>query len=92
MKTLLGNDIPGNTRAVLYLGELTGSSGSFRFRVDREVLFGSPFEALQAYANIHNPASQLASGKTHEKFLDELRWLHDKVTDQAWLQDLNDSI
>lgn len=59
MNTLLGNEIDPLTRGLVYLCEYRYP----KLVVVSELQFVDPYIALEAYANIPNPASQLARGK-----------------------------
>ena len=84
MKTILGTEIPTNIKGVLYLCEFDGTS----LEVKREILFESSFDALECYANIPNPESQLATGKTYDILSYELNCLHRNMKDPEWLKEL----
>lgn len=88
MKTLLNNDVNFTTRGVLYLCELKNDE----LRILNDVQFHSAAHALEAYANIRNPESQLALGSTYEELCDELMKLHERVFDPIWIEQLKESI
>lgn len=88
MITLLNNEIAPSTLGIVYVCEYVKSPASIK--VVRELQFSDPFSALQAYANIHNPESQLAAGKTREDLVKELTELHSNMTDKLWLESLAD--
>jgi len=88
MKTILGTAIPETTRGVLYLCHFNFLVDPPRLTVMREILCDSASRALELYANIPNPASQVATGRTYEKLCDELELLHSNMTKKEWLNDL----
>jgi hypothetical protein len=47
---------------------------------------------LEAYANIPNSESQMASGGTKEEFEKDLMQLHIRLLDQKWIDELGDSL
>ena len=90
MKTILGTEIPENIRGVLYLCKFTPDPLSIE--VLNELLFVKPFEALEAYADIPNPESQLVTGWTYEELIYKLEVLHKDMKDTQWLQNLAECI
>lgn len=89
MKTLLNNEIGNNIHGILYICKYDSEENELT--VVNEIQFENPFDALNAFANIRNPESQLAMGDTHEKFMEELGQLHDIMTDPkkyAYLADV----
>ena len=88
MKTFLGKELPIETRGVLYLCHYDYVLP--KLTVVAEVGFLSAFEALEAYANIPNPESQMASGRTQEEFEMELSKLHANMNDPEWVKELAD--
>ena len=90
MKTILGTEIPVETRGILYLCNYTYNKEDSTLEVVREILCNSAFETIELYANIPNPESQVATGKTFEDLVKELTSLHKYMTDKKWLEELND--
>jgi len=90
MKTILGKEIPESTRGVLYLCKYTYDPPSIK--VKDEGFYLSPFGALDAYSNIPNPESQLATGETYEDLIADLKLLHIRMSDPGWLKDLGDAL
>lgn len=88
LKTYLGKDIPLWTRGILYLCRLQGNT----FEVVNELLFTSEYEALQAYANIRNPESQMVGGKTYNELIKELVILHKNINNPEWVKELHEYI
>lgn len=89
-KTALGKDIPTTTRGILYLCELNRKSKTLT--VEREILFDNSLSALNAYANIPNPESQLVTGKTYDELINELNTLHECMKREEWVEDLMECI
>ena len=90
LQTFLGNDIPLNTRGILYLCDYDPIA--LTLTVDHELLFTSAFEALEAYANVPNPESQLVTGKDYNELILELNRLHENMKNPVWLRELGDYI
>jgi len=86
VKTYLGRDIADDIRGVLYLCTYHYDNGTLE--VTDELLFTDSFQALNAYAEIPNPASQLARGNTREEFEKSLKQLHDNLDDPTWVYEL----
>ena len=90
LQTILGTDIPLTTRGILYLC-------NFDFRkltitVFAEKLYESAWNALDAYANIPNPESQLVTGKTYDELITKLHKLHEDMKDPIWLENLSNQL
>jgi len=90
MNTFLNQEIAPTTLAILYLCEYKYNPPSII--VAREIQFNDPHAALNAYANIPNPESQLASGNTQEELFKELEQLHKNLTDPAWVDYLGNCL
>ena len=88
LKTLLGTDIPIIARGVLYICYYDPYVPSLT--VIREIFCSSPYDALELYANIPNPESQVASGNTFDEFIGELHKLHKNMKCKKWLRELGD--
>ena len=86
MKTFLGDTIDDNIRGVLYLCNYDYKTGTIQVAMAAQ--FSSAFDALNAYANIPNPESQLATGGTSEELAVELDQLHKRLNDPVWVKDL----
>lgn len=85
-KTFLGEEIRPETLGILYLCMYNYNDSTIK--VVREIQFDSPSDALEAYANIHNPESQLAAGATQDKMLQELEQLHKNLNNPEWVKNL----
>lgn len=90
MKTKLNNLILSDTLAVLYLCKY--DINSKKLNVIKELQFHDSYIALQMYANIPNPESQLVTGKTNDELVDNLKRLHENMEDPFWLNNLEESI
>jgi len=88
MNTFLNNPIKESTRGILYLCKYCHESKTIL--VAREIQFDNPGDALNAYANIPNPESQMAMGRTELQFLDSLTKLHDNLNNPEWVGSLSD--
>ena len=88
MKTFLGTEIPPEIRGILYLCHYDHKVNTIT--VGREMLFTRAFDALEAYANIRNPESQMAGGGTKEEFEKDLESLHTNLNDPEWVKELAD--
>ena len=87
MKTWLGHEIPENILGILYICNYHSKDNTLE--VVHEIGFLSAFDALEAYANIANPESQMASGKDKESFEKDLQKLHDHLNDPEWVKELS---
>ena len=87
-KTVTGIDVPVTAKGILYLCELKEKE----LIVFRTIFFNNSFDALYAYANTPNPASQLVMGETYEDLIDELDVLHQKMKDPDWITQLHEAI
>lgn len=91
--TILGTDIPESTRGVLYLCELCRDHDNLALKVHANILFTNVFDALNAYANIPNPESQLVTGKDYNELIQRLYDLHYDMYDNIeWLKALAECI
>lgn len=84
--TLKGTVIPKEARGILYLCEYTGD----KITVMQERIYSSPMSALNAYSNIPNPESQLATGNTYEELIKEVEEMHSNMSNPKWLEELAD--
>lgn len=84
--TVLGTEIDENIRGILYLCKFNFKEISLK--VTHEILFESAFIALEAYANIPNPESQLITGKTYEELLLANAEFEKNMVDKDWLNEL----
>lgn len=89
-KTILGTEIPENIRGVLYLCKFDPKIPSIKVEV--EILRIFAWEALELYANIPNPESQLVTGKTYEELIRNLEILHKNMQDPVWLGELSNCL
>ena len=62
------------------------------FEVTGEVLCDDAHQALDLYANIPNPESQLVTGKTFDELITNLHQLHKDIKDPIWLMELKDTL
>jgi hypothetical protein len=83
-KTLLGTTIPKTTRGILYICKYERFTPKIEVRAEK--LYNIAFEALNAYAEIPNPESQLVMGKTFEELILNLEILHNNMKDEKWLK------
>ena len=88
MKTFLGTEISESTLGILYLCKYNYIDKTIR--VAGELQFNNAFTALNAYANIPNPESQMASGNDKESFEQDLKELHANLNDSEWVKELNE--
>jgi hypothetical protein len=86
LKTKLGEDIPIETRGILYLCKYSRLRNEIK--VVEEIMFKSSFNALNAYANIRNPESQLITGNSYDELIKNLQQLHKQMDDDQWVRDL----
>ena len=90
MKSILGTEIPERTRGVLYLCKFDPEIPSIK--VAAEIFRDNAWEALELYANIPNPESQLVTGRTYEGLIYNLELLHKNMKDPAWLKELSECL
>ena len=88
LQTITGIDIPVTTRGVLYLCHLTET----KLIVTHTILFDNASDALNVYANIPNPESQVEIGATFGELIANLQKLHQKMKDPKWIEALNECI
>jgi len=86
LQTILGTDIPLTTRGIVYLCYFDNLS--LKLEVCNEILCDNAGEALDLYANIPNPESQLATGETFNELIINLHKLHENMKDESWLLNL----
>jgi hypothetical protein len=90
LQTILGTDIPLSTRGILYLCQYDYKNKTLT--VINEALFDDAFTALNYYANIPNPESQLVQGKTYDELIERLLILHENIKNPEWLKFLGDCL
>jgi len=90
LKTMLGTDVPITTRGIVYLCNYDYENKSIT--VVNEILCDSGFDALNYYANIHNPESQLVQGKTFDELINNLLKLHENMKNPDWLEMLENCL
>lgn len=90
MKTILGTEILEEVRGIVYICDYTYNKEESTLKVIHEILFKNVFDALEAYAGIPNPESQIAVGSSFEELIVELTDLHTYMSDSKWLEELND--
>lgn len=90
MRTLLGTEIDANIKGVLYICRF--SHMFLTLKVTREILFENQADALEAYANIPNPESQVAFEKPTSTLEEELEKLHKNMIDPYYLKGLAASL
>jgi hypothetical protein len=86
--TLLGVEIKPETRGIIYLCKLTETA----LLVKCEVQFEKAFDALQSYANILNPESQLVTGKDYDSLILENENLRNRINTTEFIDALHDCI
>jgi hypothetical protein len=92
LQTILGTDIPVETRSILYLCKLRRGATGNKLVVVGELFFNSKFEGLEAYANIPNPESQLITGNNFDDLIRNLHTQHSLFEKEEWLEQLIESI
>jgi len=88
MKTILNTEIPTDVRGILYLCILKKTS----IEVIKQRMYVNAGNALDAYANIPNPESQLVIGKDYEELIANLEALHKNMKDAKWIEELHNCI
>ena len=92
LQTILGKDIPINTRGIVYLCHFDFLGEMPKLTVVREILCQDAFHALTLYAEIPNPPSQLVTGKTFDELIIKLHQLHKDMVDPVWLNELSETL
>lgn len=90
IKTFTGDNIHSSTLGILYICKFTRNP--FHIEVIKTLQFSDPSIAIEAFANIPNPESQVACGVTQETFLKELEELHNNMKNSVWLKALGDCV
>ena len=88
IKTKLGTTIPETTRGIVYLCEFKDMT----LTVTNEILCDNEGVAINLYAEIPNPESQLVMGKTYEELISNLELLHKNMTNEHWLLTLSEEL
>ena len=88
LNTLMGTEVPITTRGILYLCEIEGDV----LNVKGELITDEAFNALEAYANIPNPESQLVIGKSFDELMIKLNRLHDCMKSPEWVEELRQTL
>lgn len=90
IKTISGVEIPKDTKGIVYLCEFDETA--LTIKVTHEILCDTQFRALDCYANIPNPESQIVMGKTYEELCQNLEKLHKNMKDKEWLKNLAETL
>jgi len=88
MKTFLGQPILPKTLAILYLCHYDHENKTLTML--NEIQYENTFYCLEAYANVPNPESQMASGKDKAAFEKELIALHANLNDPLWVAEYSE--
>lgn len=88
--TILGTEVPENTRGIVYLCYFDRES--MTIKVVNEILCDTVMRAMNLYANIPNPESQIVTGNTYEELIASLNTLHKNMEDKEWLEELAECI
>ena len=88
LNTILGTEIPLSTRGIIYLCNFDHIKKTLT--VVNDILYDNAFHALNAYANIPNPESQLVQGTSYDDLIKNLHKLHDRINDTEWVKQLED--
>lgn len=86
MITKMGFETKPETRGILYLCEYDHEFKTIEVVNERQ--YASTGDALNAYANIPNPESQIATGGTREEFEQDLKKLHTRLDNPQWVREL----
>jgi hypothetical protein len=90
MKTILGTEIPEYIRGILYLCHYDYVKNTLT--VIKEILCERAFDALNLYAEIPNPESQVIFDETYEGLCNQLEVLHLHMKDKEWLKELSEQL
>lgn len=88
MQTLNGTKIPQGTKGLLYLCDYDYETADLT--IMSTIAFDNESDAINAYSNIPNPASQLAVATKNMTFEEALTYLHLKMNDLQWRKGLAD--
>ena len=86
MKTFTGQDIPEDARGIVYI--CLYNHEELTIEVLRSIICSTAGSALDIFANMPNPESQMAMGKTQEEFEKDLTTLHENMEDPEWVKEL----
>jgi len=86
--TFAGTIIPESVRGLLYICKYDYATKTIE--ICNTIVFDRAYDALQAFANIPNPESQIAMGGTREEFVAELDELHANLNNPFWVNELSD--
>lgn len=89
MNTITGIPIGEDIRAILYLCDFSDRK---ELKVISTLQFQDSFRAINTYAEIPNPESQLIIGATYEELCKNLELQHSLMANKHWLELLNESI
>jgi hypothetical protein len=90
MKTLFETELNEDVRGVVYLCQFDRTN--LVLIPTHQLICSSISLALELYANIPNPASQIATGKTYDELCQRLEQLHANMKDKNWLEGLKEQI
>ena len=89
-KTIDKKDIPISTRGILFLCALDFEHK--KIKIIKELVYDDASEALNAYANIHNPESQLIDARTFQELIEKRKRKLEDMKDPEWINSLIDCI
>ena len=87
-KTITGLEIPKDAKGILYLCEIEDS----KIVVEYVRMYRTEMAAVDAYANIPNPASHVVTGKSYEELIQNLDRLHLNLVDPKYFDELMESL
>lgn len=90
VKTLDGKEIPEWVRGILYICKYDHKGPSIE--VLGSIFYPTASSALEAYANIPNPESQMVSARTYEDLISNLKMKHLAFKDPEWLRMLGETL
>lgn len=94
LQTILGTDVPLETRSILYLAEIqylpldSLAINKPRIKITKEIFFKNRWDGINAYSNIPNPASQLIEGNTYDELIKNMHTMHKHLNDPEWVDSL----
>lgn len=89
-KTILGNVIPEDTKGIVYLCHF--DRDNMTIKVVNEILCDRIMKAMNLYANIPNPESQIVTAPSYDLLIERLNRLHDNMNKKEWLEELAECI
>ena len=94
MKTIMGNEINEDTKAIFYLCDYSYRTGTIKakIQVTGERQFDSIGMGFEIYANVPNPESQLVYDDDINVLFEKSEKLKRNMQDENWLEQLGNAM